>query len=50
MVPVGGSLIYSKNEKLIEKVKKNYPGSSSTSPLLDLFITFLEMEKINLNI
>ena len=27
MVPVGGSLIYSKNQKLIEKVKKNYPKS-----------------------
>jgi len=45
MVPVGGSLIYSKNEKLIEKVKKNYPGRASISPLLDLFITFLESGK-----
>ena len=45
MVPVGGSLIYSKDEKLLEKVKKNYPGRASISPLLDLFITFLELGK-----
>ena len=38
MVPVGGNLIYSKDEKLIEKVKKNYPGRASISPLLDLFV------------
>ena len=45
MVPVGGSLIYSSNYDLIEKVKKNYPGRASISPLLDLFISFLEMGK-----
>ena len=45
LVPVGGSLIYSNNEKLIEKVKKNYPGRASISPLIDLFITFLESGK-----
>ena len=45
MVPVGGSLVYSSNANMIEKLKKNYPGRASISPLLDLFITFLEMGK-----
>ena len=45
MVPVGGSLIYSSNYDLVEKVKKNYPGRASISPLLDLFISYLEMGK-----
>jgi O-phospho-L-seryl-tRNASec:L-selenocysteinyl-tRNA synthase len=45
MVPVGGSLIYSPNEEMIDKVKKNYPGRASLSPVLDLFITLLEMGK-----
>lgn len=45
MVPVGGSLIYSPNFNIIEKIKSNYPGRASLSPLLDLFITLLEMGK-----
>jgi O-phospho-L-seryl-tRNASec:L-selenocysteinyl-tRNA synthase len=45
MVPIGGSVIYSNNTKLIEKIKKNYPGRASISPILDLFITLLEMGK-----
>ena len=45
MVPVGGSLVYSSNSKMVEKLKKNYPGRASISPLLDLFISFLEMGK-----
>jgi O-phospho-L-seryl-tRNASec:L-selenocysteinyl-tRNA synthase len=45
MVPIGGSLIYSSNEDIINKVKKNYPGRASLSPVLDLFITLLDMGK-----
>ena len=45
LVPVGGSLIYSSNSTLIGKVKKNYPGRASISPILDVFISFLEMGK-----
>ena len=45
MVPVGGSLVYSSNSEMVEKIKKNYPGRASISPLLDLFISFLEMGK-----
>lgn len=45
MVPVGGSFIYSpkKSSALIEKISKNYPGRASMSPILDLFITLLQM-------
>ena len=45
MVPVGGAFVYSSNADMIEKLKKNYPGRASISPLLDLFISFLEMGK-----
>lgn len=47
MVPVGGSFIYSpkKSASLIEKISKNYPGRASISPILDLFITLLQMGK-----
>ena len=45
MVPVGGAFVYSSNSSMIEKLKKNYPGRASISPLLDLFISFLEMGK-----
>lgn len=46
MVPVGGSLIYSSNTKIIDKIKKNYPGRASIAPIRDLFITLLEMGKL----
>ena len=45
MVPVGGAMVYSSNSTVVEKLKKNYPGRASISPLLDLFISFLEMGK-----
>ena len=45
MVPVGGSFIYSSKKDMIQKVKNNYPGRASISPLLDLFISFLQMGK-----
>lgn len=45
MVPIGGSVIYSSNSDLISKVKKNYPGRASISPIIDIFISFLEMGK-----
>jgi O-phospho-L-seryl-tRNASec:L-selenocysteinyl-tRNA synthase len=45
MVPVGGALIYSNNEELINKIKKNYPGRASMSPIIDIFITLLQMGK-----
>jgi len=44
MVPVGGSLIYSpKRKSLCDKISKLYPGRASASPIIDLFITFLQM-------
>jgi len=51
MVPVGGSIIYSSNNiktckfNLIEKIQQNYPGRASASPIIDMFITLLEMGK-----
>ena len=45
MVPVGGAFIYSSKENFVQKVKKNYPGRASIGPILDLFISFLEMGK-----
>lgn len=49
MVPVGGSIIYAPVKKhLIEKVNKFYPGRASAAPLMDLFLTFLQMGEANL--
>lgn len=55
MVPVGGSIIYctaQKNHKeslkvartnFVQKINKFYPGRASGGPILDLFITYLQM-------
>lgn len=44
MVPVGGSIIYSPKKKdLIEKINQFYPGRASGGPIVDLFITYLQM-------
>uniref|UniRef100_A0A6A7G3Z3 O-phosphoseryl-tRNA(Sec) selenium transferase n=1 Tax=Hirondellea gigas TaxID=1518452 RepID=A0A6A7G3Z3_9CRUS len=43
MVPVGGSIVGSSDRKFIETTSKTYPGRASSSPLIDLFITFLSM-------
>ena len=52
MVPVGGSIIYSpvqnKKENFISIINNLYPGRASSSPIVDLFITFLEMGEDNL--
>ena len=48
MVPVGGSIIYCPKKKdLVEKINKFYPGRASGAPIIDLFITFLEMGEKN---
>ena len=49
MVPVGGSVIYSHQKKgLVEKINKFYPGRASSGPIIDLFLTLLEMGQTNL--
>ena len=49
MVPVGGSIIYAPVKKhLVEKINKFYPGRASASPLMDLFLTLLQMGEVNL--
>ena len=49
MVPVGGSIIYGPVKKhLIEKINKFYPGRASASPLMDIFLTFLQMGEVNM--
>lgn len=49
MVPVGGSLIYTPVKKhLCEKINKFYPGRANASPLMDLFLTFLQMGEAKL--
>jgi O-phospho-L-seryl-tRNASec:L-selenocysteinyl-tRNA synthase len=45
LVPIGGALIYSANAELVNKVAKNYPGRASISPILDVFVSFLEIGK-----
>lgn len=44
MVPVGGSVVFSpQTNGLIEQVEKSYPGRASASPIIDLFITLLQL-------
>jgi len=43
MVPVGGAIIAGSDEKFMAAIAKNYPGRASGSPVLDLFITLLEL-------
>jgi O-phospho-L-seryl-tRNASec:L-selenocysteinyl-tRNA synthase len=45
MVPVGGSIVYSYDKKLLKNVSEMYPGRASLSPILDLFITLLSLGK-----
>lgn len=52
MVPVGGSIIYSPqkgDQGIISKINKFYPGRASGAPIVDLFITYLQMGQVNLN-
>jgi O-phospho-L-seryl-tRNASec:L-selenocysteinyl-tRNA synthase len=43
LVPVGGAIITSPNEKVIQTISKVYAGRASSAPILDLFITLLSM-------
>jgi len=43
LVPVGGAIITSPDETVIQKVSKVYAGRASSAPILDLFITLLSM-------
>jgi O-phospho-L-seryl-tRNASec:L-selenocysteinyl-tRNA synthase len=44
MVPVGGSIIYSPKKKdIVDKINKFYPGRAGAGPIIDLFITYLQM-------
>ena len=45
MVPVGGSLIFSQRPQLIKQISEKYPGRACSSPIVDLFITLLQMGK-----
>ena len=50
MVPVGGSILYSPDKAkdgIISKVNKIYPGRASSSPIIDLFVTLLQMGETN---
>lgn len=57
MVPVGGSIIYSSQPAktkdgvgIIQKINKFYPGRASGGPIMDLFITYLQMGETNLKL
>ncbi|XP_017781064.1 PREDICTED: O-phosphoseryl-tRNA(Sec) selenium transferase isoform X2 [Nicrophorus vespilloides] len=45
MVPVGGAIIASFDEDLLQTVSKCYPGRASGSPIMDVFITLLHLGK-----
>ena len=43
MVPVGGALVGSPLPDVVEAVSRAYPGRASAAPVVDLFITLLQM-------
>lgn len=43
LVPVGGAIVASPSPAVIDAVARSYPGRASMSPILDLFITLLQM-------
>ncbi|KAL8430135.1 hypothetical protein Efla_001799 [Eimeria flavescens] len=43
LTPVGGSLVYGPDPQLVAEVSACYPGRANMSPILDLFITLLQM-------
>lgn len=43
LIPVGGSIIFGFNEKVINDVAKNYAGRASSSQTLDVFMTLLHL-------
>ncbi|KAJ4454853.1 O-phosphoseryl-tRNA(Sec) selenium transferase [Paratrimastix pyriformis] len=43
MVPVGGAIIASARPEVIEAVSQLYPGRASAAPVVDFFVTMLEM-------
>jgi len=43
MVPVGGGIILSPSNYVIQKISKIYAGRASASPIIDLFITLMSM-------
>uniref|UniRef100_A0A7S3JSH7 O-phosphoseryl-tRNA(Sec) selenium transferase n=1 Tax=Aureoumbra lagunensis TaxID=44058 RepID=A0A7S3JSH7_9STRA len=46
LVPVGGAIIASSNEDLVNCVAKSYPGRASAAPCRDIFITLLDLGRI----
>eukprot|EP00934_Nitzschia_sp_Nitz4_P003851 Nitzschia sp. Nitz4//scaffold75_size92586//9470//11073//NITZ4_004839-RA/size92586-augustus-gene-0.75-mRNA-1//1//CDS//3329557657//3841//frame0 len=43
LVPVGGAMVVSPHKPVIQNIGKIYAGRASSSPIVDLFITFLSM-------
>jgi len=43
LVPVGGAIVTSPHDSIIQNVSKIYAGRASSAPVLDLFITLLSM-------
>lgn len=48
MTPIGGALVYGPDPQLVARVSASYPGRASMSPILDLFITLLQMGQTGL--
>lgn len=43
LVPVGGAIISSGSSETLTQISQTYPGRASSSPIVDLFITLLQM-------
>jgi O-phospho-L-seryl-tRNASec:L-selenocysteinyl-tRNA synthase len=44
LVPVGGSIVYCPEKKgIVDSINSMYPGRASGGPVIDLFLTLVEM-------
>lgn len=48
MVPVGGSIIFTQRQELCKLISEKYPGRACGGPIVDLFITLLQMGRSGL--
>ena len=41
LTPIGGGIIYSKDESILKKISKSYPGRACASPIVNMLISLL---------
>jgi hypothetical protein len=45
MVPVGGAVVFTQKREMLKAIAEKYPGRACGGPIVDLFVTLLQMGK-----